>query len=158
MAAQILADGSGLLVQTRDADRFYRQLNHLALDNIRIEGVAPADDNVDSVYQYLVGGEEASQMNTSPWAQVARDHPVGNLENFFLAARALDLFVRARAGVAIRGQFDLRAARTGTAGQNRRGASAYPHQPDGDHPRDEQQRRDRSTGRTVPATHVAAPD
>ena len=61
VAAQILADGSGLLVQTRDADRFYRQLNHLALDKIRIEGVAPADDNVDSVYQYLVGGGEASQ-------------------------------------------------------------------------------------------------
>ncbi len=61
VAAQILPDGSGLLVQTRDADRFYRQLNHLALDNIRIEGVAPADDNVNSVYQYLVGGEEASK-------------------------------------------------------------------------------------------------
>jgi ABC-2 type transport system ATP-binding protein len=61
VAAQILPDGSGLLVQTRDADRFYLQLNHLALDNIRIESVAPADDNVNSVYQYLVGGEEASQ-------------------------------------------------------------------------------------------------
>ena len=29
--AQLLADGSGLLVKTRDADRFYRALNHLAL-------------------------------------------------------------------------------------------------------------------------------
>jgi len=61
VSAQILPDGGGLLVQTRDADRFYRQLNHLALDNIQIEAVAPADDNVNSVYQYLVGGEEASQ-------------------------------------------------------------------------------------------------
>ena len=61
VAAQVLPDGGGLLVQTRDADRFYRQLNHLALDNIQIEGVAPADDNVNSVYQYLVGGEEASK-------------------------------------------------------------------------------------------------
>jgi len=61
VAAQVLPDGGGLLVQTRDADRFYRQLNHLALDNIQIEAVAPADDNVNSVYQYLVGGEEASQ-------------------------------------------------------------------------------------------------
>jgi ABC-2 type transport system ATP-binding protein len=61
VAAQVLPDGSGLLVQTRDAGRFYRQLNHLALDNLQIEGVAPADDNVNSVYQYLVGGEEASQ-------------------------------------------------------------------------------------------------
>jgi ABC-2 type transport system ATP-binding protein len=61
VSAQILPDGTGLLVQTHDADRFYRQLNHLALENIQIEGVAPADDNVNSVYQYLVGGEEASK-------------------------------------------------------------------------------------------------
>lgn len=61
VSAQVLPDGSGLLVQTRDADQFYRQLNHLALDNIQIEGVAPTDDNVNSVYQYLVGGEEASK-------------------------------------------------------------------------------------------------
>ena len=39
--AQLLADGSGLLVKTRDADRFYRMLNHIALGGIRIEGVAP---------------------------------------------------------------------------------------------------------------------
>jgi ABC-2 type transport system ATP-binding protein len=61
VAAQVLPDGSGVLVQTLDADRFYRQLNHLALDNIQIESVAPTDDNVNSVYQYLVGGEEASK-------------------------------------------------------------------------------------------------
>jgi ABC-2 type transport system ATP-binding protein len=61
VAAQVLPGDCSLLVQTRDADRFYRQLNHIALDNIRIESVAPADDNVNSVYQYLVGGEEASQ-------------------------------------------------------------------------------------------------
>jgi ABC-2 type transport system ATP-binding protein len=61
VAAQVLPDGSGLLVQTRDADRFYRELNRLALDTIRIEGVAPADDNVNSVYQYLIGGKEAEQ-------------------------------------------------------------------------------------------------
>jgi ABC-2 type transport system ATP-binding protein len=56
--AQLLADGSGLLVKTRDADRFYRMLNQLALGGIRIEGVAPADDNVNSVYEYLIGSEE----------------------------------------------------------------------------------------------------
>ena len=59
VAAQILPNGAGLLVQTRDADRFYRELNHLALDGIQIEGVAPADDNVNSVYEYLIGGEKA---------------------------------------------------------------------------------------------------
>lgn len=61
VAAQVLPDNGGLLVQTRDADRFYRELNHLALDDICIEGVAPADDNVNSVYQYLIGGKEANQ-------------------------------------------------------------------------------------------------
>jgi len=58
--AQVLTDGSGLLIKTRDADRFYRGLNHLALDGIDIQGVAPADDNVNSVYEYLIGGEEVS--------------------------------------------------------------------------------------------------
>jgi ABC-2 type transport system ATP-binding protein len=55
------ADGGGLLVKTRDADRFYRALNHLALDGIRIESIAPADDNVNSLYEYLIGGEEATR-------------------------------------------------------------------------------------------------
>jgi ABC-2 type transport system ATP-binding protein len=52
------ADGGGLLVKTRDADRFYKALNHLALDGISIESVAPADDNVNSLYEYLIGGED----------------------------------------------------------------------------------------------------
>lgn len=56
--ARLHADGGGLLVKTRDADRFYRLLNHIALDGIDIESVAPADDNVNSVYEYLIGGEE----------------------------------------------------------------------------------------------------
>jgi ABC-2 type transport system ATP-binding protein len=56
--ARVHADGGGLLIKTRDADRFYRLLNHIALDGIEIESVAPADDNVNSVYEYLIGGEE----------------------------------------------------------------------------------------------------
>ena len=44
--AQLLTDGSGVLVKTRDPERFYRRLNHLALRGIDIQGVAPADDNV----------------------------------------------------------------------------------------------------------------
>jgi ABC-2 type transport system ATP-binding protein len=55
------ADGGGLLVKTRDADRFYRLLNHIALAGIKIEGIAQADDNVNSVYEYLIGGEDAAQ-------------------------------------------------------------------------------------------------
>jgi ABC-2 type transport system ATP-binding protein len=56
--ARLAADGGGVLIKTRDADRFYRALNHIALDGIDIEGVAPADDNVNSVYEYLIGGGE----------------------------------------------------------------------------------------------------
>jgi ABC-2 type transport system ATP-binding protein len=56
--AQLLADGTGLLVKTRDADRFYLMLNQIALDGIRVEGVVPADDNVNSLYEYLIGAEE----------------------------------------------------------------------------------------------------
>lgn len=54
-------DGGGLLIKTRDADRFYRMLNHIALEGIAIESVTPADDNVNSVYEYLIGGEEATR-------------------------------------------------------------------------------------------------
>jgi ABC-2 type transport system ATP-binding protein len=53
--ARLHADGGGLLIKTRDADRFYRLLNHIALGGIEIETVAPADDNVNSVYEYLIG-------------------------------------------------------------------------------------------------------
>jgi ABC-2 type transport system ATP-binding protein len=59
--AQLLVDGSGLLVKTRDAGRFYRMLNHIALNGIRIEGVVPADDNVNSLYEYLIGAEEGGK-------------------------------------------------------------------------------------------------
>ena len=59
--ARLLPEGGGLLVKTRDADRFYRMLNHLAITDVQIEGVAPADDNVNSVYEYLIGGDEASK-------------------------------------------------------------------------------------------------
>jgi ABC-2 type transport system ATP-binding protein len=55
--ARLHADGGGLLVLTRDADRFYRTLNHIALGDIDIESIAPADSNVDSVYEYLIGGD-----------------------------------------------------------------------------------------------------
>ena len=55
--ARLVEAGSAVLIKTRDADRFYRALNHLALNGIDIEGVAPADDTVNSVYEYLIGEE-----------------------------------------------------------------------------------------------------
>jgi ABC-2 type transport system ATP-binding protein len=51
-------DGRGLLLKTLDADRFYLTLNDLALNGIDVESVAPADDDVLSVYEYLIGNEE----------------------------------------------------------------------------------------------------
>jgi ABC-2 type transport system ATP-binding protein len=55
-------DEKGLLLKTRDADGFYLALNQLALngngDGIEIESIAPADDDVLSVYEYLIGNEE----------------------------------------------------------------------------------------------------
>ena len=59
--ARVVAEGTALLVTTRDPDRFYRALNRIVLEGIRIEGVAPADDNVNSVYQYLIGEGERSK-------------------------------------------------------------------------------------------------
>ncbi len=51
-------DGKGLLVKTRDPDHFYLALNDLAVTGIEIESVAPVDDDVLSVYEYLIGNEE----------------------------------------------------------------------------------------------------
>lgn len=51
-------DGHGLLLKTRSADNFYLALNQLALNGIEIESITPADDDVLSVYEYLIGNEE----------------------------------------------------------------------------------------------------
>jgi ABC-2 type transport system ATP-binding protein len=51
-------DERGLLLKTRDADTFYLTLNQIALDGVEIESVTPADDDVLSVYEYLIGNEE----------------------------------------------------------------------------------------------------
>ena len=51
-------DNHGLLLKTRSADNFYLALNRLALNGIEIESVTPADDDVLSVYEYLIGNEE----------------------------------------------------------------------------------------------------
>lgn len=54
--ARVHEDSGGLLVKTRNADRFYLTLNRLAVDGIDLEQVAPVDDDVNSVYEYLIGG------------------------------------------------------------------------------------------------------
>jgi len=54
-------DDHGLLIKTKDADRFYLALNHIAVNGIEIESVAPADDDVNSVYEYLIGNDEVTR-------------------------------------------------------------------------------------------------
>jgi ABC-2 type transport system ATP-binding protein len=59
--AKLAPDGRGLLLRTRDADGFYLLLNRVILESgLDVESVAPADDDVNSVYQYLIGGGEGS--------------------------------------------------------------------------------------------------
>ena len=61
LEARVHSDGGGLLIRTLDASRFYLALNRVAQNGISIEAVAPADDDVNSVYEYLIGaGENAS--------------------------------------------------------------------------------------------------
>ena len=58
--ARIHKDRRGLFVKTRDADQFYLTLNTVVLEgNFEIESVAPADDDLNAVYHYLIGGGQA---------------------------------------------------------------------------------------------------
>lgn len=54
-------DGKGLHLRTRDSDHFYLLLNRVVLEErMNVETVAPADDDVQSVYQYLIGSDGGS--------------------------------------------------------------------------------------------------
>ena len=53
-------DGRGLLIKTADADHFYLALNRLVEGGLGVESVIPADDDVNSVYEYLIGTEGAA--------------------------------------------------------------------------------------------------
>lgn len=53
---KLLDDGLGLLVLTRSRQEFSRALSRIALDGHDIESVIPADENVDALYEYLIGG------------------------------------------------------------------------------------------------------
>ena len=56
--ARMHEDGGGILVSTKDADRFLIAFNRMVLDNeIRVESVTPADADVHAVYQYLITQE-----------------------------------------------------------------------------------------------------
>ena len=54
--AKLHEDRRGLFVKTRDADRFYLMLNHaVAEGKVSVESIAPVDDDLSAVYQYLIG-------------------------------------------------------------------------------------------------------
>jgi ABC-2 type transport system ATP-binding protein len=56
--ARLHADGHGVFVRTADIDQFYRILNDIAVEGlVKIEAVAPADDNANAIYQYLIGSD-----------------------------------------------------------------------------------------------------
>lgn len=56
--AKLQHDGKGVLIRTTNANEFYSLLNRLIVeDGIQVEAVAPADDDVNSVYQYLIGSD-----------------------------------------------------------------------------------------------------
>jgi ABC-2 type transport system ATP-binding protein len=59
--AKIHKDRRGLFIKTRDADAFYLLLNNIVVeDGLTVESVAPVDDDINAVYQYLIGGGEAA--------------------------------------------------------------------------------------------------
>jgi len=55
--ARIHPDFKGILVKTTNASHFYKLLNRLVMEGINIETIAPADDDVNSLYEYLIGDE-----------------------------------------------------------------------------------------------------
>ncbi len=60
--AKLHGDGKGLHIRTRDADRFYLGLNRVVLESdFKIDKVAPADEDAQSVYEYLIGGDGGAQ-------------------------------------------------------------------------------------------------
>jgi ABC-2 type transport system ATP-binding protein len=51
-----IVDDEGLLARTRDASSFFSQLNEIFLaTGVEVETVAPADESVHAVYDYLIG-------------------------------------------------------------------------------------------------------
>ena len=55
--ARLHDDRGGLFVKTRDADLFYLLLNRIVAEGeINVESIAPIDDDISAVYQYLIEG------------------------------------------------------------------------------------------------------
>jgi ABC-2 type transport system ATP-binding protein len=48
-------DRGGMLVMTQDREKFARAISRIAQDGGSIDAVIPADENVDALYDYLIG-------------------------------------------------------------------------------------------------------
>ena len=55
---QIHEDRQGVLVMTRNQQDFSRALTQISLAGHTVESVMAADENVDALYRYLIGGSE----------------------------------------------------------------------------------------------------
>jgi len=56
--ARLHGDGKGVFLRTADIDQFYSMLNGIAAEGlVKIDAVAPADDDANAIYQYLIGTE-----------------------------------------------------------------------------------------------------
>jgi ABC-2 type transport system ATP-binding protein len=55
---RVSEDRRGLLVATRSQEELSQALTRIAGEGHRIESVLPADENVDALYRYLIGGGE----------------------------------------------------------------------------------------------------
>jgi ABC-2 type transport system ATP-binding protein len=59
--AKLNPDGRGLLIRTRSPEQFYLLLNRIVSEGtMELEAVAPADEDVNSIYQYLIGPDGGS--------------------------------------------------------------------------------------------------
>ena len=96
--AKIHADGHGLLLRTTRRRQLLPAAEPRVLESgLEVESVAPADDDVNSVYQYLIGGEGGHDMNL--WMrQIGGRAPPRIEEDVPLAARLVGLFPGARPG------------------------------------------------------------
>jgi ABC-2 type transport system ATP-binding protein len=56
--ARLQDDGGGVLIRTTNAEQFYRLLNRAVAEGlVEIDAVTPADEDVNSIYQYLIGAD-----------------------------------------------------------------------------------------------------
>ena len=56
--ARLHDDGKGVFLRTGNIDQFHAILNGIAAEGaIKIDAVAPADDDANAIYQYLIGPE-----------------------------------------------------------------------------------------------------